>query len=112
MINVIIWLPRALAIILTVLVFLMVADGAGQAEAWYLPLVASVPGLVLLITTLIAWRWAITGGVIFFALGLSYLYQAYMQGGLNEPAVVLIMVIVPLLIGILFVMQEMAKKRL
>ena len=110
--NIIIWLPRALAIILTVLVFLMVADGAAQAEAWYLPLVASVPGLVLLITTIIAWRWPVTGGVIYFALGLSYLYQAYMQQGLGDTAVVLVMVVVPLLIGILFVMQELAKKRL
>ena len=102
---VITWLPRALAIILTVLVLMFSLDSMGTSE-WFIPLVAAVPGIVILIATLIAWRAPFLGGVIFIALGLSYAYQAYLQDGFSNMGALVLLTAIPVAAGILFLLQR------
>jgi hypothetical protein len=102
---VIMWLPRALAIILTVLVLMFSIDSMGTSE-WFIPLVAAVPGMVILIATVIAWRAPFLGGVIFIALGSSYAYQAYLQDGFSNIGALMLLTVIPVLAGILFLLQR------
>ena len=104
---VILWLPRGLAIIITVLVFLFaVGSTVGQGSDWFMPLLASLPGLVILIATAVAWRHPFFGGIVFVALSLSYLFQAYRRADLSNYTSLIIMVGIPLLAGILFLLQR------
>jgi len=105
------WLPRALGIILTVLVVLFAVDSVSAGVGWLVPLVAAAPGLIILIATAIAWRGPFLGGVIFLGLGLSYAYQAYSQGTLTSNWAGLIMLtVIPVLAGILFLLQKPNQK--
>jgi len=104
---IIIWLPRALAVIMTVLVLLFAVETAVvESASWILPLVAALPGLVILIATVIAWIRPFFGGVVFIALGLSCVYQAYLQSGMDDSVAMVLMVGVPVLAGILFLLQK------
>ena len=105
--HIITWLPRILAVIMTVLVFLLAIESVSTSSvSWLLPLVASLPGLVVLIATIIAWIRPFFGGIVFFALGLSYAYQAYLQDGMDNSTAMVVMVGVPILAGILFLLQK------
>lgn len=92
---------------MTVLVFMFAEEAvAVDGGSWLLPLVAALPGLVILIATVIAWIRPFFGGVVFLALGLSYAYQAYLQSGMDNSTAMVVMVGVPILAGILFLLQK------
>ena len=74
------WIARVIAILYTLFVLSFVIDVIGNEGEWYIPLVAALPGLVMLITTIIAWRWQLFGGVVFIALGSSYVVQYFRRG--------------------------------
>lgn len=103
------WIARVIAILYTLFVFSFVIDVVGGELDWYVPLVASLPGVVMLITTVIAWRWSLFGGVIFIALGASYIFQFYRRDGGDDYFGLVLMAGLPILAGVLFVIVDLIK---
>lgn len=97
------WLPRILAIFGVLFLGIFAMDVFVEYETLSDIAVALtmhlIPSFVLVVATIIAWRWRVIGGVIFVALGLfSILF-------FNTPqylASFLIVTVPPLVVGFLF----------
>lgn len=72
----IIFTPRIIGILLTFLMFSLLLEGFGESFKWYTPFLVALPGLIMLLATIIAWIWPLEGGIIFILLGLFYGYLA------------------------------------
>ncbi|MFH1433993.1 MAG: hypothetical protein ABIG32_03815, partial [Candidatus Uhrbacteria bacterium] len=81
----------------------------GGEVDWYLPLVASLPGVVMLIATVIAWRWSLFGGVVFVALGASYIFQFFRRDGGDDYLGLILMAGLPIIAGIIFIVTDLLK---
>jgi len=72
------WLPRILAIAFALFLSLFALDSFGED----LPLLEQVTGFLihlapvymLVIATVIAWRWPLVGGVLFLAVGVMFTF--------------------------------------
>jgi len=104
------WIARVIAILYTLFVFSFVIDVVGGELEWYVPLVASLPGIVILITTVIAWRWQLFGGVVFIALGASYIFQFIRRDGGDDYFGLILMAGLPVITGVLFVIVDLMKE--
>ena len=71
------WTPRILSILLAVFISLFALDVFGEGYSFWEAvlglLIHLVPTYLVIIATLIAWKWEITGGSMFIGLGLFYI---------------------------------------
>ncbi len=98
------WIAKILAIIFTLFIFSFVIEAVGDGFEWYMPLVAALPGVVLLIATVLAWRAPVFGGVVFIGLGASYLYQYFKSFPGDDWPALMVMAGIPIVVGALFLM--------
>lgn len=110
------WAGRILALAVAVF-WLWWGVGSAYVEgfSWMSLLAHSLPGLLILISTLVAWRWETRGG--FFLVGVALLVTAFLlwaisRGGYRGPAfqmgimVWLTMALPPLLSGVLLLLSS------
>ncbi len=100
------WTPRILAIIITIFWFLFTILSHGLS---FVTVVESLIWVILLITTIIAWKYEQIGGIVFIILGLLYVFLAIN----NLTLITFILVSGPLIItGILFIINKYTKEKL
>ena len=100
------WLPRILAILLTLFISIFALDVFGEYTGLTL-LVALVmhlvPTFIVLAATLIAWKWEIAGGIIFILLGCAYIVMSWRE----FPSIAQLILAGPaFLTGALFLLQK------
>ena len=105
------WFPRILSIILLIFISLSSLDVFESRLRWYEYLGALflhlIPSFILAAFIVLAWKYELIGGIIFIALGVIYILMAK-----GFPASVYIIIAgIPLIIGILFIINSFMKKR-
>jgi len=75
------WTPRILSIIFAVFISLFALDVFAEGYSFWEAVLALVIHLILtyliIIATIVAWKWEIIGGCIFLALGLFYIVMTW-----------------------------------
>lgn len=102
------WTPRLLAMAFIAFLALFALDVFGEYTTIWETFVALfmhlLPKIILLLALVIAWRWKLLGGVIFFALGVVSVFFF----GTYEHIISFLLVSAPaLVIGILFFVDGM-----
>ncbi|MBM3137146.1 MAG: hypothetical protein FJZ98_03040 [Chloroflexi bacterium] len=110
--NWLFWLPRILAILFTAMISLFAFDMfEGNSSIWEKLLgflIHLIPTYVLVILLVIAWKLPLPGGILFILAGSSYFLFASEQ----HWSAYLIVSGIPMLIGILFILDQfLAKKK-
>jgi len=103
-------LPRILSIIIIGFLALFILEGFDPSFGWQSGLAHAVLALVVLVVTIIAWKWPKAGGWIFVAVGIAPLWEA-IKSGSSSPAYLgqLLIGIVPILTGVLFLIDGFKK---
>jgi hypothetical protein len=98
--KIIYWLPRIMAIIIVAffIAFVFLSHGF-SAES----LVESSVWVVLLLATILAWKWEGWGGLIFIVLGLGYIGLASQRATITALLVVSLPIIIT---GLLFIISK------
>jgi hypothetical protein len=108
-----IWLraARILAILFAAFISLFALDvfteGISVGQAIIALLIHLIPTFVILLITWIAWKHPLTGSILFPLLGVFYIFLARGQGLLAY----LLIAGPPILIGLLFLISYLIKKR-
>jgi len=116
------WLPRVFCILAILFVSMFALDSFApgltlgqQLAAFFMHL---IPSFVLIAFLVIAWKWELTGGIIFMVIGLGLSPFIYLlnhnRNGMtvaNSLMVVLLINIPFVLVGILFVASHFLKKK-
>ncbi|HLC63543.1 MAG TPA: hypothetical protein VJJ21_04460 [Candidatus Nanoarchaeia archaeon] len=109
--KIIYWTPRILAIILLAFISTLSLDVFSSQLKWYeyfgALLMHLIPSLILAAAIALSWKYELIGGVIFIALGIIYILMA--KG--FPISVYLIMTGIPLIIGVLFILNHFVKKK-
>ncbi len=96
------WPPRVLAILFIVFVSLFALDVFGEPQ-WFLALIIHlVPSYILIIVTVIAWKYDRVGGLLFFLAGIFLLILSDFKS--------LIISLPAFVIGILFLASKPLKR--
>ena len=101
------YLPRVLSVIIVCFLAAFILEGFGPDFTWMDSLMHLVLTLVVLAITILAWKKPKIGGWIFIAIGILYLIMVFKNqfwGGLIISGV-------PLLTGILFLVDKVKTAR-
>jgi len=101
------YLPRVLAILIVAFLAMFILEGFSPEFSWQDSLAHSVLAFVALLAAVIAWKRPGIGGWIFIAFGIRYLlgiFNSHWWGGLIIGGV-------PLLAGILFLVEGLKKNK-
>ncbi len=101
------YLPRVLTILIFVFFAMFILEGFGPDFGWQDSLAHAILALFVLAVTVIAWKWPKVGGWIFGLFGLFYLFKASGENWVSR----LILGGVPLLIGVLFLIEGFRKPK-
>ena len=94
--KVLYWLPRVLSILFIAFVSIFALDVFGQPQ-WFLSLVMHlIPSFILIILTVVAWKFKMIGGIIFVAAGFIFLISSRFES--------LIVSLPVIIIGVLFLL--------
>ncbi len=116
------WLPRILCIlaILFVSVFALDAFGPGltiwqQLKAFFMHL---TPSFILIGLLVVAWKWELTGGIIFTVIGLVMSPVIFLHNyrvnhySIGQSMSVILMISFPfVVVGVLFIISHFRKKK-
>ena len=75
-----IMVPRVLAAIMVVLLYLFVGEVFSESFQWSNLLLALIPGSVYLVITKVAWKRARLGGMLFVVLGIGLVFLNVAHG--------------------------------
>lgn len=105
------WLPRVLGIAFVIFISLFATDVFNGEDSLSYQMLAflihMIPSFILIAILLIAWKWQLTGGILYIAAGLIYLI---FTGGM--PLLVYAIISGPaFLIGILFISNHLVEKK-
>lgn len=101
------YLPRVLSILIIAFFAMFILEGLSPEFNWQDSLAHLVLALVVLLITIAAWKWPKIGGWFFFLFGLKYLLDVFDTEWLNG----LIVGGIPLLTGILFLIEGFRKQK-
>lgn len=101
------WLPRVLAILIVIFFALFILEGFGPDFGWQASAAHAVVALIALGATILAWKRPQVGGWLFVAFGIYYLSMAFNSWEWTG----LLVGGVPLLTGILFLVEGFGKKK-
>ena len=104
--KIIFYLPRILAILIVFFLSLFILEGFGPDFGWQASVGHLILTLMALGVTILAWKRPKVGGWIFFAFGIFYLARVFNDQFWSG----LIIGGVPLLTGILFLIEGSKKK--
>jgi hypothetical protein len=105
------WTPRVLAILFALFISLFALD-AFAVDKPFLEQVAGflihlIPTAVVVAATAIAWKRGVIGGVLFILIGAAYVFQTFYNGW----ELALTFGGLPILTGVLFILEGIAAKR-
>lgn len=107
------WTPRILSIIFALFLGLFSLDVFGMGAGFWATLAGflfhNLPTFILLIALFLAWRWEWIGTVVFFGFGVWYLVTSWGKFDWTAP---LIISGIPILIGALFLVGWLDRKRI
>lgn len=103
------YLPRALAILIIALLSIFILEGFDPEFGWQDSLMHLLITLAALGATVVAWKWPKIGSWFFVLFGLSFLLPMVFYNA--QPWSGLIMGGVPLLIGVLFLIEGFKKSK-
>ena len=119
--KILIWAPRLICILSILFISLFALDAFDpDLSIWQQIggfLIHMIPSFILLAALLIAWKWELTGGIIFIILGLMLSAFLYMHNyRMNQSVwlslgIVLMMGFPFVLSGILFVLNHKNRKK-
>lgn len=103
--KIIYWLPRVLAIALTLFFAIFILEGFGAEFSWQDSLLHLIPTLIIGGITIISWKFPHLGGWIFVVLGIffAFFFRPFIWNGV-------LLAIFPLAIGIMFVAEGLKSK--
>lgn len=101
------WLPRVLAILITAFFYMFVLEGFMPGFGWADALAHFVLATVVLLVTILAWKKPKVGGFVFAIVGIRFLIPAVFRTPSLDS---LIIGGIPLLTGILFIIEGFRKK--
>jgi uncharacterized membrane protein YccC len=90
------WLPRVLSILFIVFVSLFALDVFGEPQWFLVLLMHLIPSFILIILTVVAWKFEMIGGIIFVVAGFLFLISSRFES--------LVISIPVIIIGLLFLM--------
>lgn len=103
------WTPRIIGIIFTLFMMLFGFDMIGQYTGWEL-IIATImdmtPAILTLGVLFIAWRWPRIGGLIYIALGFTYIFMMRFDADI----IPYLIIVLPLWITGLLFWREAIKK--
>jgi hypothetical protein len=115
------WLPRILCILAILLISLFALDSFSPERTLWQNLgsflIHLIPSFVLIAMLIIAWKWELTGGVIFTIIGLGmspFIYSRNFQMGQSagKGLLAVFIVTVPfIIVGILFIVSHFMKNK-
>ncbi len=108
-INYLYWTPRLLAILFTVFLYMFVLEVFAEGFNINNFLLSLIPGTIILLLTVLAWRKERLGGILFIILALLYLLIGF--GRVSYTAITF-MSGTSLFIGILFMLDDIHNKKL
>ena len=94
-------IPRILAAVLVVLMYLFIGEIFSENLQWSSPILAVMPGSFYLILSYIAWKWSKFGGILFAILGIGLAMLNIWRD--SSVLAVYILALVTFMIGFLFV---------
>lgn len=100
------YLPRVLAIMTFAFFAIFILEGFSPDFGWQDSLSHALVALLVLISTVVAWKWPKIGGWIFVLFGLKFASAIFSQEWLSG----LVIGGVPLLTGTLFLVEGYRKK--
>jgi hypothetical protein len=103
------YLPRALAILIVAFLSIFILEGFGPEYGWQDSLMHLLVALVTLGAAITAWKWPKIGGWFFILFGLKFLLPMVFYNA--QPWIGLIIDGVPLLTGILFLVEGFRKNK-
>jgi len=103
--NIIYYSSRILSVLIIAFFALFILEGVSPSFGWQDGLMHGLVTIVVLGMTVVAWKWPKIGGWFFVALGVYYLVMVFN----NEYWSGLIIGIIPLLTGILFLIEGFKK---
>lgn len=106
------WTPRILGILFVLFISIFAADAFGQGHSFWQTLVDLsmhlLPSFVLLAAVVLAWRWPWVGTLAFWGFAIQYLI---VFGGSFPWSVYVLLMGLPILIGLLFLMDWFMEPR-
>lgn len=116
------WTPRILCILTIAFISLFALDSFGTDKTIWQQIVAflmhMIPSFVLLALLLIAWKWELTGGIIFIVIALAlspvvFIHNYKMNDSIGMSIGIISMITMPFaLVGILFIINHYKKRKL
>jgi hypothetical protein len=106
--KIIYWLPRALAILIVAFFSIFILEGFGPEFSWMDSLMHFLVALVFVGVTILAWKLPKIGSWLFIIFGIYYALSIY---SLAQWWTVLIVGGVPLLAGVLFLIEGFKKNK-
>lgn len=99
--KIIFWLPRILAIALTLFFAVFILEGFGSGFSWQDSLMHLIPTLIVGGITVVSWNFPRLGGWFFVILAISFafFFQPFIWNGM-------FFAIAPLVIGVLFLVER------
>ena len=97
------WASRVLAILLIIFVSIFALDALSEPR-WFLALTMQlIPSFILIILTVVAWKYARAGGILFLVAGLVLILFTHLAD--------LIIFIPVIVVGILFLVESYLLKK-
>ncbi len=116
------WIPRIICILAILFVSIFAADAFAPGLSIWQQLLAFVihlvPSFVLLALLVIAWKWELTGGIVFTIIGLGlspfiFFKNYQMNHSVGLSLGIISMINMPfVIVGILFIVSYYRKKKL
>ncbi len=104
------WTPRVLCILFAIFVSLFALDVFGEGRGFWETAAAlamhMIPTALIVLVTLLAWRWEWVGTLAFFATGILYSVNST-----NHPDWILVIAGPQFLIGVLFLLSWLQRRR-
>ena len=115
------WTPRFLCILAISFISLFALDSFGTDKTIWQQiggfLMHMVPSFILLAMLIIAWKWELTGGIIFIVIALAlspvvFIHNYKMNDSIGMSIGIISMITMPFaLVGILFIINYYKKKK-
>jgi hypothetical protein len=107
------WTPRILCILFAIFISLFALDvfseGYTGRELAVALAMHMIPTAILLVVTILAWRWEWTGAVLFIGLGIFYIVWSWGKFSVAAPIVI---GGIPIIVGVLFVLNWLKREEL
>lgn len=105
------FLPRVMSIVIVGFLALFILEGFDPSFSWQSGLAHAILALIVLIVTIIAYKWPNIGGWFFVVAGIMPIYEVIKSSDSSSLWSQLLIGIVPILTGVLFLIEGFKKPK-